>query len=209
MESPNDLAAPDANVEQTRADFYAVIASLLLQPPSQELLHELASADALCHAAPENSRLATSWEKLGMVASLMDAQAVREEHDALFAGAATPRLNPYASFYLCGFLMEKPLAALRRDLGMLALGRSQTSRELEDHFGALCETARLQIEQGRPLALQKRFLATHLFPWVGRFTSDLRAQPDARFYGVLADFIDAFIEIEMQAFEMEESGESA
>lgn len=209
MESSNDLAAADGNVEQARADFYALIASLLLHPPSDELLHQLASAGALPGAAPGVGRLATSWEKLGMVAGLIDAQTIREEHDALFAAAATPRLHPYASFYLCGFLMEKPLAALRRDLGAMGLGRVQMSRELEDHFGALCETARLQIEQGRPLARQRDFLATHLFPWAARFTADLRAQPDAPFYGVLADFIDAFLEIEMQAFEMDETGESA
>ena len=41
-----------------------------------------------------------------------DAQ-IADEYDALFGGVGKPEVFVYGSFYLAGFLNEKPLAALR------------------------------------------------------------------------------------------------
>ena len=201
---PADIAVAD--IEQARADFYAVTAHLLMQAPAPALLAKLAHADPVIADDHCQQRFADAWERLRIAADLIDADAVREEYDALFVATGTPELNPYASFYLTGFMMERPLAALRRDLGRLGFARARDATELEDHIGVLCETARLMILQQRPLRIQQAFLATHLFPWVQRFTADLRRQPVANFYRVLADFIDAFMQLEIEAFGFETSG---
>ena len=50
-----------------------------------------------------------------------DADAARREYDALFIGIARGELVPYASYYITGFLHERPLARLSME--MEELGR--------------------------------------------------------------------------------------
>lgn len=198
------IEAGAAELEQARADFYAVTSTLLLQPPSDAFLDALAGADSLAAHEGEQDRLACCWEKLVLTARLIEPAAVRDEFAALFTDATSPAVNPYGSWYLTGFLMEKPLARLRADLGTLGLARAAHSHELEDHLGALLETMRVLVQQ-QPLSVQRRFLHQHIASWSARCTADIRQQPQANFYGVLADFIDAFIDLEVQAFAMDQN----
>ena len=46
---------------------------------------------------------------------------------------------PHGSFYLTGFLNEKPLAELRDDLARLGVTRAEDVKEPEDHIAALCD----------------------------------------------------------------------
>ena len=48
----------------------------------------------------------------------------------------------HGSWYLTGFLMEKPLAVLRDDLTALGLARRDSCGEPEDHLAALCDVMR-------------------------------------------------------------------
>ena len=48
-------------------------------------------------------------------------------------------LLPYASYYLTGFLHERPLARLRDDLAALGIERVESNSEPEDHAATLCE----------------------------------------------------------------------
>src|SRR6185437_2386851 len=48
-------------------------------------------------------------------------------------------LLPYGSFYLTGFLHERPLARLREDLARFGIDRAEGVAEPEDHAGILCE----------------------------------------------------------------------
>ena len=197
--------------EQARADLYALIARLLLAAPDALLLSALAGADSL-PSRQTDAPLDTAWEELILAASLMDAQAVQEEFGALFISVGTPAINPYASFYLSGFMMEKPLAALRADLVRLGLGRRPEVRESEDHLGALCEAMRLLIADTtgvaaamrQPLQRQKEFFLTHIAPWYSRCLDDIRQAEGSNFYRPVADFAQAFFALEFQAFEMED-----
>ncbi len=193
--------------EQARADFYALIARLMLNPPDAALLQNLAAAASL-PAEDAGNPLDQAWENLVLAATVTDADAVREEFDAMFISIGTPLVNPYASLYLAGFLMEKPLAALRTDLGELGLARLRDSGELEDHLGALCETMRLLIAGAHgiaphPVSVQKAFFQKHIAPWYATCLEHIRGAPGANFYRRVADFIQAFFEVEAQAFEME------
>ena len=148
--------------EQARANFYILLATLLLAPPSAELLHALANADPI---AGETGDLESAWEQLVLVAGIMDADAVREEFDALFVSTGTPLINPHASLYLSGFMMDRPLAALRDALRELGLARQGSAVELEDHLGSLFETMALLIQQGRDVRTQMAFFNEHIAGW--------------------------------------------
>jgi TorA maturation chaperone TorD len=185
--------------EQARARFYSLLATLLLAPPSEELLHALASADPITGEAGD---LESPWEQLVLVAGIMDADAVREEFAALFVATGTPLINPHASLYLSGFMMDRPLAALRDTLRELGLRRQTGALELEDHLGSLFETMSLLIQQGRPLAIQRAFFNAHIGSWLERCLEDIRQAPGANFYRKLADVIEALYNIEIVSFDL-------
>lgn len=185
--------------ERARAVFYSLLATLLLSPPSADLLHALANADPI---ASEAGELESAWEQLMLVASIMDAEAVREEFNALFVSTGTPLINPHASLYLSGFMMDRPLAALRDTLRELGLARQSSAVELEDHLGSLCETMALLIAQGQPLKIQNEVFKSHIGSWIERCLNDIQEAPGANFYWKLADVIEAFFQMEVEAFDL-------
>ncbi len=205
----SDIGAMVSSEDQARAGLYALIAALLLQAPQPSLLTAIAAAAPMANAAAEVAPLAQAWSGFIRAAATTDAEAASDQFYALFIGVGTPAVNPYASRYLVGFLMEKPLAALRDDLAALGLRRAAGQRELEDHLGALCEVMRVLIVgtahlPGRSLQVQRRFFLQHLAPWYGNCLDDMRDVGDTPFYGCVADFAQAFFAVEFQAFEMED-----
>lgn len=218
--SPKDSASAAASAplplpqeDQARADLYALLASLLLRPPDAAFLAALSKADSLQSQQADNP-LDQAWEQLILAAALIDAEAVKDEFDALFISVGTPQINPYGSFYLSGFMMEKPLAALRDTLAALGLSRITGVGETEDHLGALCEVMRILIAGIRgarrhAVHEQKTFFMAQIAPWYRRCLDDIRNAAGANFYLRVADFAQAFLELEQQAFEIEDSEEEA
>jgi TorA maturation chaperone TorD len=202
--------------EQSRADIYALLARLLLAPPDDGLLQDLAGAPGLGGATGQGAGaapLARSWDAL-RAAARGEGAAIRAAFDALFVSAGQPLLNPYASLYLAGHLMETPLAALRADLARLGLRRREGVGEPEDHLGALCEVMRLLITGApglpqRTPAQQKPFFETHVEPWAGACLDDVAAADGQGFYAALASFMRAFLELEARAFELEDADKPA
>lgn len=191
-------------VDQARADFYALLASMFLGAPQAPLLDALADAGALA-AGPGEQVLAAQWEGLTQAAAVVDEAAVAEEYDALFVSTGNPLLNPYGSLYLCGYMNDKPVAALRGDLARLGLGRAAGAGELEDHIGVLFETMRVLVAGGpgiapQPLEVQRDFFSTHLASWSARFLADLDAAAPANFYRVVGACAAAFLAVETAAF---------
>jgi TorA maturation chaperone TorD len=190
--------------EQARADLYALVGRLLYRAPDDALLAALAVADPIC-AAQGDRALETAWERLVLGAGVIEAAVAADEFDALFESTGTPRINPYGSLYQSGFMHDKPLAALRADLGRLRLARAPGAGESEDHLAALCETMRVLIGgtpaiPRRPLAVQKQFFETHLGTWYAACLADIAGAPEANFYRLVAAFAGAFLAIEAEAF---------
>jgi TorA maturation chaperone TorD len=199
---------PLSSEDQARADLYALLARLLFAAPDQALLADLAAADPIC--AEHDSALETAWYQLTLAAAVTDGQAVSDEFDALFVSTGTPRLNPYESRYLSGFLNDAPLARLRDDLGELGLARARGAGDFEDHLGALCETMRVLVSGGpgiarQPVLRQKWFFERHLAPWHARCLADIANAEESSFYRLVAVFALAFFAIEAEAFAFEES----
>jgi len=201
---------PDASVnlplggeDQARADFYALLARLLLVPPDGGLLAALAESEPV--SAAGEFALEDAWLKLTQAASVVDAAAASDEFALLFLSTGNPLLNPFGSFYLTGHLNDVPLVQLRHDLACLRLARAPGAGESEDHLGALCETMRVLIQGvpgiGRqPLLAQKQFFEAHIRPWYAACLADIAHAEGANFYRVVAAVADAFLSIEAQAF---------
>jgi TorA maturation chaperone TorD len=195
--------------DQARADFYALIARLLLTPPNAGLLKALGEAEPVqADGLAEAGRaLEDAWLKLTQAASVMDASAVADEFSALFVSTGTPLLNPNGSFYIAGHLNDTPLADLRQDLARLRIARARGVGEFEDHLGALCETMRVLITGAAGIARQsideqKHLFTAHIQPWYAACLADVAKAEPANFYRVVADFAAAFLAVEALAFAM-------
>ncbi len=67
------------------------------------------------------------------------SEQVEREFFNLFIGIGRGELMPYGSYYLTGFLHERPLARLREDLNLIGIERIEGNAEPEDHAATLCE----------------------------------------------------------------------
>ena len=101
-----------AEEQQYRAEAYRLIAALLRSAPDAPLLEKISGLSEV--AAPDE--LGISLSMLGLAARSFDQRAAAEEFHQLFIGLGRGELVPYASWYLTGFLMEKPLGELREHL---------------------------------------------------------------------------------------------
>lgn len=190
--------------ETARAEVYGVLAALFYAPPSAELMAQLRVA--VTEAPAAGGFLEEPWRQLvGAARELSDAQ-VADEYDALFGGVGKPDVMLFGSYYLSGFLNEKPLAQLRSDLAALGLSREEGVNETEDHFACVCEVMRYLIAgedvEVANLTQQQKFFSTHLQPWGMSLCDAIEQHPQARFYAALAGFVRAFLSVEAQGFDM-------
>jgi TorA maturation chaperone TorD len=127
---------------------------------------------------------------------------VEREYFDLFIGMGRGELMPYGSFYLTGFLHDRPLARLRDDLRALGIERAEGEVEPEDHAAIMCEImAGLAAGRfGAPTGSDQQLFERHLAPWIGRFFTDLEQAEAARFYRHIGALGRTFIEIETEAF---------
>ncbi len=195
------LAAAHCGEEDVlRARFYRLLSHLLQGPPKAEDLELLAGMTG--DATP----LGEAVGGVARVAAGMAPATIGREHHNLFIGLGRGELVPYGSYYLTGFLHEKPLAKLRADLIRHGIERSPEVREPEDHIAALCGAMAGLIlgEFGEPATLddQKAFFNTHIAPWAKYFFTDLEAAKSAVFYAAVGRAGVAFMEVEETAFEM-------
>ena len=128
------------------------------------------------------------------------------EFNALFIGLGRGELLPYASYYLTGFLNEKPLASLRSDMARMSMTRAKNVYEPEDNIASLMEMMGGMIvgNFGDPATLddQKDFFNKHVGPWAGHFFSDLEAAKTSVLYASVGAVGREFMEIEREAFRM-------
>ncbi|NBR53200.1 MAG: hypothetical protein EBT91_07125 [Rhodobacteraceae bacterium] len=99
-----------AEEDQLRADLYGYLSALLASPPDKALLGRSATLKG------DESDLGSAINTLATLASKVSAASVEREFNDLFIGLGRGELLPYASYYMTGFLNEKPLAVLRDDM---------------------------------------------------------------------------------------------
>ncbi|MCV6594945.1 MAG: molecular chaperone TorD family protein [Silicimonas sp.] len=184
--------------DRQRADLYNFLGLLLSAPPDEMLLAQTASLGG------DDSELGQAVGALAKLARLTKPKGVEREFNALFIGLGRGELLPYASYYMTGFLNEKPLAVLRQDMAAEGLARSETVFEPEDNIASLMEIMGALIvgRFGAPADLdrQKTFFNKHIAPWAGHFFADLEAAKGSVFYAPVGTVGRLFMEIEAEAF---------
>ncbi|AVO36399.1 TorD/DmsD family molecular chaperone [Pukyongiella litopenaei] len=189
-----------ADEDRLRADFYNFLGLLLAAPPDRGTL------DMTAGLAGDDSDLGRAMQALARVARVTTPPAAEREFNALFIGLGRGELLPYASYYLTGFLNEKPLAQLRSDMAARGITRAPNVYEPEDNIASLMEMMAGMIV-GRfgapaPLADQRMFWNRHIAPWAGHFFADLEAAENSVLYASVGTAGRVFMEIEKNGFAM-------
>ena len=185
---------------QDRANCYSAIASLLVRAPESVLLQTM--RDMELDEQPDTA-LGLSWILLQQAAKRTTVEAIDDEYHALFVGVGRGEVVPYGSWHQTGFLMEKPLAALRADLRMLGFERQKGVSETEDHIASLCEVmAAIILAEDISFDAQAAFFKTHLESWVSEFFDILGAARTAEFYKAVAELGGHFFAVEKHYFSM-------
>lgn len=199
-----ELGAAVLEEDRARADFYALISRLFYAGPDAGLLAAIAAADEITGEAG-NVSLAETWKSLISAAAAMDAEAAREEYDAVFIGTGKAEVTLYASHYLAESMKENVLVRLRAELAATGLERDQGAAEYEDHFACLCEIMRHLIFFGSDdvaVQKQKKFFMQYLVPCYASFCDAVTASPNTNFYKLAARFTKAFLDMENESFEI-------
>ena len=188
-----------AEEELIRGQTWRLLARLLRSPPDAATLAAVAAIEG------DDNPLGSAFADLAARARATDPVRANEEYTALFVGLVHGELIPFGSYYLTGFLHEKPLATLRGDMARLGIAPAARVSEPEDHIAALCEMMAGFIDGALGsilLAEQERFFQHHIGGWAARFFADLEAAESADFYRPVGTIGRLFMAIENQGFAM-------
>jgi TorA maturation chaperone TorD len=189
-------ADPTDDIDVARAQQYALLAVLLARAPSAALLARIATVRG------DASPLGVAHAALAEAAAAANVERIEREFFDLFIGIGRGELLPYGSYYLTGFLNERPLARVRADLERLGIERVTGHVEPEDHAAVLCDIM-TGLADGRfntvPGA-DRDFFEKHLAPWIGRFFADLEDAQGGNFYRRVGAVGRLFVAVESEAF---------
>ena len=189
-----------ADMDRARADLYNFMGALLAGPPDDMLLSQTAGLTG------DETDLGQAIGTLARLAKVTKPKAAESEFNKLFIGLGRGELLPFASYYLTGFLNEKPLAILRQDMAAKGIQRSDTVFEPEDSIASLMEMMAAMIvgRFGTPadVAAQKTFFNKHIGPWAGHFFTDLEEAKTSVFYSPVGTVGKIFMAVEAEAFRM-------
>ncbi len=183
-------------IDAARAREYALLATLLARAPNAALLAKLSQLRG--DATP----LGVAHAALAEAAAQTTEPRVEREFFDLFIGLGRGELLPYGSYYLTGFLHERPLARLREDLKRIGIERREGNFEPEDHAALVCEvmSALADGSLSAPGGAERQFFDSHVVPWMGRFFGDLERAQGADFYRRVGSLGRLFLEIEIESF---------
>jgi len=198
QDAKQDLPEEDAG----RANVYALIGRLLYDAPDSILLAELCRADA---GATETEEPAGPWRTLQEACRTAYPVVVKQEYDTLFVGVGRSQVTPYTSHYIRSNSPDRHLVRLREQLDRWQLARRSAASEVEDHVSGICDVMRLLIVESHDLNEQRLFFNEFVYPGVVAFCEAVSTAESAVFYKHVARFARAFLEVEREAFEMQDS----
>lgn len=187
-------------IDQLRAAEYGLLSLLMGRAPTADTLSKVAMLKG------DASDLGMAHIELAAAATEFDERAISKEFFDLFIGLGRGELLPYASYYLTGFLHERPLARVREDFDMLGIERAGSAREPEDHIAILLEVMAglARDDFNADFAAQARFFERHLKPWAARMFADLEISQSVKFYRAVGRVGRVFMELESEAFTLSE-----
>ena len=192
------------NEDQLRADMYSFLASLLRAEPTAELVNQLTILES------DDTPIGKSIKTLVKLASSLDLPTIRDEYVRIFIGVGRGELLPFASYYLTGFLKDKPLAKLRNDMKEIGIEIESNVKEPEDHIASLFDMMAGLIlgkfTRKYSIGEQRDFFNKHLAPWADLLMRDIESSKIAVFYSPVGTIGREFIEIERSSFKMDVTG---
>ena len=192
------------NEDQLRADMYSFLASLLRIEPNAQLVNQLTNLES------DDSPIGKSIKTLSKLASSLDLPTIRDEYVRIFVGVGRGEILPFASYYLTGFLKDKPLAKLRNDMKEIGIELADNVKEPEDHISSLFDMMAGLIvgkfNKKFSIGEQRDFFNKHLGPWVDLLMRDIESSKIAVFYSPLGTIGREFMEIERSSFSMDVTG---
>jgi len=187
-----------------RADMYDFLASLLRKEPSDELIQKVSQLEG------DETPIGSACLTLAHLAKTLDNGLIRNEYVDIFIGVGRGEVLPFASYYLTGFLNDKPLANLRADMANIGVARVKGVKEPEDHIASLFDmmSGLIRGHYGKvfSIAEQADFFNRHIEPWAGLLMRDIEAAKTVVFYAPVGTIGKAFLEIESAAFSMDGTG---
>jgi TorA maturation chaperone TorD len=193
------LQEAPSDEDLARSRWYLFFSRILRHSPDASLIAAIAGDAESSRAEAGDAPLEQAWSEFAGTIASADAEAVRIEHDQVFVGVGKAPVPPNASYYISGFLNERPLADLREHLAGLGLSRREEISETEDHIASLCEVmAHLVADEDVPdrLEAQREFFERFIAPWYERFTDALESCDEADFYRAVARVLRRFLEVE-------------
>ena len=205
MSSNNAKIITNINEEdQLRADMYSFLANLLRAEPDEKLVEQLTFLKS------DDSPIGKSIKTLSKLATSLDLPTIRDEYVKIFLGVGRGEILPFASYYLTGFLKDKPLAKLRQDMQEIGIKLEDEVKEPEDHIATIFDMMSGLIlgkfEKKCSIADQKDFFNNHLAPWVDLLMRDIESSKIAVFYSPIGTIGKEFMEIERASFSMNVAG---
>ncbi len=205
LNTTNVLSTYDIKEEdQLRADMYSFIANLIRSEPSVELIETIKNLKG------DKSNIGSAIKLLSKFANSLHISEIQDEYVSLFLGVGRGELLPFASYYLTGFLNDKPLSKLRDDMNKIGVVRLKEVKEPEDHISSLFDimSGLITGKFGKQYTVseQSDFFEKHLNTWVHLLMTDIESAKTAVFYAPLGSLGKEFINIEREAFRMNISG---
>ena len=189
-----------AEVDQLRVNVYRLLARCLSASADAAFLNVLKDLQG------DDHELGLALSELASIAGRTSVEKAGEEYQNLFIGLGRGELLPYYSYYLTGFLNEKPLARLRNDMSVLGIERDPNLTEPEDHAGAILEMMAGLIDGSfgtvQPTSVQHDFFKKHIASWMPHFFRDLQAASHSSLFKPVGKIGALFMEIEESAFAM-------
>ena len=190
--------------DRLRADMYEFLAALLRAEPADALIGHVAGLQG------DGSAIGSASSVLATLAAKLSNDEIRDEYMRLFIGVGRGEVLPYASYYLTGFLNDKPLANLRNDMTSMGIERVEGVKDPEDHIASLFDIMagliRGVFDAPNDLAAQATFFKKHIEPWAPLLMQDIEAAKAAVFYAPVGTIGRAFMDIESEAFDMDGAG---
>ena len=190
--------------DRLRADMYEFLAALLRAEPTDALIGHVAELQG------DGSAIGSASSVLATLAGKLSNDEIRDEYMRLFIGVGRGEVLPYASYYLTGFLNDKPLANLRNDMADMGIERTDGVKDPEDHIASLFDIMagliRGAFDAPNDLAAQAAFFKKHIEPWAPLLMQDIEAAKVAVFFAPVGTIGRAFMDIESEAFDMDGAG---
>ena len=205
MESvATDGTGPLGEEDRLRADMYDFLAALLRGEPSDELITSVGGLSG------DGTDIGNACSVLATLSAKIPNDEIRDEYMRLFIGVGRGEILPYASYYLTGFLNDKPLANLRNAMAQMGIERAEGVKDPEDHIASLFDIMsgliRGSFAADGDLAAQADFFKKHIEPWAPLLMQDIEAAKSAVFYAPVGTIGRAFMDIESEAFGMDGAG---